>query len=134
MKISEVQSTEILVDKNGNKNFPEVQRTKTFVETIMNVPRCAAHRNISRCSAPKHFHLIKIVGVIKCRQMSKEKMPKGCGGLSDVLYVCIRQRRLCIYTIRYSKGDRTKDDERNIDYSPKIKKHQTKLISNLQQS
>ena len=56
---------------------------------------------------------------------------RAAGGLSDVAFVSMRQRRLCKQMLRYSKGDRTKDHKRKYDYSPKIKTYFTKLISNL---
>ena len=57
---------------------------------------------------------------------------RAAGGLSDVAFVSMRQRRLCTQMLRYSEEDRTKDSKRKNDYSPKINHHITKLVSNLQ--
>ena len=82
-----MQRTKTFVVSNMHR-FPEVQRTETFAT--------------------------KKTRAYNANLISKEKMPKGCGGLSDVLYVCMRQRRLCKQTIRNSEEDRTNVAKRKI--------------------
>jgi len=43
--------------------------------------------------------------------LSKDKLLKGCGGLSDVAFAGMRQRRLCLQMLRYSEEGRIKDDK-----------------------